>query len=269
MTGESQQRHQEAAYPDGHDYKSETPHLKHHWLYDLLLAQIRSTVDGLAARGLPLRVLDVGAGDGAFVEPLLAAGCDVTATEMSGPSVERLSRLYGRNERFRAVFDGDGSLGPVAGERFSLVLYGSVLHHIPDYLAAIESSVSLLAPGGGLVSVQDPLWYPRMRPAVHRLSEAAFLAWRVSRGNLRRGAASRVRRWRGTLDERLTSDTVEFHVVRQGVDEEAVRDLLRARFATVTIIPYWSTFTVSGQRLGERVGLANTFAAVAEDRRPR
>jgi len=65
------------------------------------------------------------------------------------------------------------------------------------------------------------------------------------------------------FDATNPSDTVEYHVVRNGVDHERVRSLLAARFEEVTLIPYWSTQSRAGQRLGEALGIYNTFCSVA------
>jgi hypothetical protein len=60
---------------------------------------------------------------------------------------------------------------------------------------------------------------------------------------------------------------VEYHVVRNGVDERALRALLDPSFGEVHVIPYWSNQARVAQRLGRRLGLANQFALVAEDHR--
>lgn len=260
------QLYQELAYAEGHDYRSESPHLNHPQLYGRLLAQLRETLRGLEGRGLPLTVLDVGAGDGAFVEPLLAYGCEITATEMSRPSIARLEELYRRSPQFEVAFDGDGSLAPLGTRRFSLILFASVLHHIPDYVAALESAVSKhLLPGGVLMSLQDPLWYPSLSRGVHAFSEVAFLSWRLTQGNLMRGVRSRARRLRNAYSENEPSDMVEYHVVRKGVDQTAISSLLQAHFEDVEVVRYWSAHAPFWQRVGERLPVHNTFAIAAEN----
>jgi len=68
---------------------------------------------------------------------------------------------------------------------------------------------------------------------------------------------------RGIIDEKNPSDIVEYHVIRDGVDEEAVLSFARQAFTDVTFIPYWSSQIGIVQRLGERFGLHNSFGAVA------
>lgn len=255
---------QESGYGKGHDYSSVSPHLKHrllrNYLVNLLFDEIRRT----KAAGLPPRVLEIGAGHGGYTEPTLAFGCAVTATEMSRASLEHLRSRYGSNPTFQAVFDEDGSLGVLDRERFSMVLCASVLHHIPDYLEFLEGPVmDHLTPGGSIVTFQDPLWYPRMRHLDLGLSRLSYLSWRVTRGNYLEGTRTRLRRLRGIRDERNPRDMVEYHVVRSGVDEQRLVEMLAARFESVRLVPYWSTQAAFWQRLGQMSARTNTFSIVA------
>jgi hypothetical protein len=68
---------------------------------------------------------------------------------------------------------------------------------------------------------------------------------------------------RGIFDGTNPSDMVEYHVVREGVDEEAVLSLARERFAESALIPYWSSHLNITQNLGERLGLLSSFGLAA------
>ena len=81
---------QELYYLPGIDYRRGSPHLSQMALHDRLVPVLRDLVRRLADQGLPLRVLEIGAGHGGFTESALAMGCDVTAVDMSGPSIEEL-----------------------------------------------------------------------------------------------------------------------------------------------------------------------------------
>jgi 2-polyprenyl-3-methyl-5-hydroxy-6-metoxy-1,4-benzoquinol methylase len=138
---------QESAHSAGHDYRAGSPHLRDRHLYRRLLGELQRVLTSLHGNNLPWSVLDIGAGHGSFAEPLLACGCTVTATEMSRPSVDSLRSRYGSNDRFSVALDEDGSLRSLGGQVFSLVLFASVLHHIPDYEAAITAAASRLERG--------------------------------------------------------------------------------------------------------------------------
>ena len=255
---------QEFAYGTGYDYRRGAPHLKHVKLYDWFASGLREELRRVAGLGLPVTVLEVGAGDGAFVEPLLATGANVTGTEMSRSSIEALQSRFGTNPSFEVLFDPDGSLAALGERRFAIVLYASVLHHIPDYLTAIaEACDRHLLPGGTLLTLQDPLWYPSLPRGVRGASEAMYLSWRLTRGHFLRGLASRARRMRNDLRPEEPGDMVEYHVVRDGVDQDSIKRLLEPRFDDVSVASYWSTHAAIWQSLGERLGLCNTFAVQA------
>jgi hypothetical protein len=114
-----------------------------------------------------------------------------------------------------------------------------------------------------LLTLQDPIWYPRQSKVSRGLYRVGYYAWRLPRGNWKRGVGSVVRRTRGTLDEDNPSDMVEYHVVRNGVDESAIRDLLLEKFGDVRVLPYWSNQSAAVQWLGTRLRLRNTFGILA------
>jgi SAM-dependent methyltransferase len=255
---------QEIGHGKSHDYRAGSPHLKHWRLNQRLTAVLRQSITSVTDRGLPLTLLEIGAGHGGYTEPALAAGCEVTATETSRPSVERLRARFRSNPRFTAVFAENGSLDAIGDDKFSVILCASVLHHIPDYLSFITESLAHLSPGGAFLSVADPLWYPRLRTLDHFASRASYFAWRLTRGRYRQGLRTRIRRLQGVYDADDPADMVEYHVNRSGVDERAVADLLLPRFSTVSVVSYWSTQASVLQRLGEGLGLRNCFAVLAD-----
>ncbi|HEV2070488.1 MAG TPA: class I SAM-dependent methyltransferase [Acidimicrobiales bacterium] len=252
---------QEVVFSKNVDYRVGSPHLAHAGLNDRLVQLLSQVVRDLKQREMPLTVLEIGAGHGGYTEPALAFGCSVTATEMSRSSAEALRDRFSTNEHFAVVFDPDGSLDVVGTQRFSLVLCSSVLHHIPDYLSFIEHSCSRhLAVGGSFLSIQDPLWYPDLGRPTRTLSRAAFLSWRVTQGHYKRGILTLSRRVRGVYDDDQPSDSVEYHVVRQGVNQHAVMEYLQGAFEDARLTRYWSTQARAWQYAGEIAKLENTFA---------
>jgi SAM-dependent methyltransferase len=252
---------QQEVYGPAHDYVTGSPHLKHRCLRERLLKLIRDEIK--AQGGLPT-VLEVGGGHGGYTEPVLASGCAVTATETSLPSVERLRDQYGLNPRFSALFDPDGTLAVVGDRTFTFVLCASVLHHIPDYASFLTGpALDHLAPGGTIVTIQDPLWYPSVRRLDSVLTTIGYFSWRITRGGYLDGARTRVRRLRRVYDESVTQDMVEYHVVRSGVNHAELERILTPRFESVCLVPYWSSQSPTWQRVGERLRRCNTFALVA------
>jgi hypothetical protein len=161
------------------------------------------------------------------------------------------------------MFDETGD-GVFATDReWDLAVMTSVLHHIPDYLRFLDRLCGLLANGGGIFTAQDPLYYPRMSSVVHRADRAAFLSWRVFQGNYAQGIKTQLRRLRGVYDDNEPGDVLEYHIVREGLDEEAITSLLAPRFKSFEMFRYWSSQAPIWQRVGDLAGVETTFGIEA------
>jgi SAM-dependent methyltransferase len=252
---------QEHFYNESVDYRHGSPHLSFLHLYDKLIAIVLRQLDYLVEVDLPLDVLELGAGHGGYTEPVLAAGCRVTAVEMSAPSQQYLEKRFGYNEAFSTIYDAAGLLEEVS-RTYSLILCVSVLHHIPDYMETLRKLMDRLSPGGVIVTLQDPLWYPTTNKWALWLNTIGYAFWRSRQGSVRRGISTRLRRIRRTYDESNPADMVEYHVVRQGVNQKEILKTLGEQFAEVELISYWTNQSAVVQRLGEKLGLINTFGIV-------
>jgi SAM-dependent methyltransferase len=258
---------QERFYGEGFDYESGSPHLRHAALRRRIVQRIEAAVVETFARHGRCRVLEVGAGHGSFTAVLAALGAHVTVSEMSGPSVRRLEKRFHHNSNVEVVFDPTGDGIVTGGLTVDMAVCVSVLHHIPDYLGFLSSAAGIVAPGGIVVTYQDPLWYPRRRRRDMAIDRGCYYLWRLRQGDLRRGVGTRLRRLRGLYDESRPEDMTEYHAVRDGVDELAVVGLLGSVFRDVTLHRYWSTNGPLLQRLGGAVAAPNTFGVEARDRR--
>lgn len=255
---------QDAAHGHGYDYTVGSPHLRHAELRDKIDARISGTISEILTRQSSCSVLEIGAGHGSFTETALAAGASVTVTEMSKASYQYLDAKYRDDSAVRVLHDADGQ-APLREEvQYDVVLLISVIHHIPDYLDAIHKLCDkVVAPGGSIVTFQDPLWYPRQARWQRSVNWGAYFAWRITQGEFRRGLATRWRRIRGIYSETEASDLVEYHAVRQGVDEIALRDLLQSRFRNVEMDRYFSTQSPRLQAVAKKFAPANTFGITA------
>ena len=270
LTDEQRQavsRSQEITHDEAHDYTVGSPHLRHSVLRECLESKIREAVGEVLARQESCAVLEIGAGHGSFTDTVLAAGGTPTVTEMSKASFNFLKQKFRDVPQVRIIYDTDGSAPIRDGGRFDLILLISVIHHIPDYIEAATSLCdNVLRPGGTVLTYQDPPWYPRQSRLGRMLSDGSYLVWRVTQGEFKRGLKTRWRRVKGIYDESEPSDLVEYHVVRQGVDDEALRALFQPRFAGVEIDRYFSTQSPMLQRIGKKFFPPNTFGMVARKR---
>ncbi|KAA0110375.1 bifunctional 2-polyprenyl-6-hydroxyphenol methylase/3-demethylubiquinol 3-O-methyltransferase UbiG [Mycolicibacterium sp. P1-5] len=260
---------QDVAHGLSHDYIAGSPHLRHQALTARIEGRIRQVIEQVLARKGEASVLEIGAGHGFFTATVLDAGGHTTVTEMSKASFDYLERRYHDNRSVRVIYDKTGDAAFNEGGKYDVILLISVIHHIPDYISTIERLCDeLLDAGGAIVTFQDPLWYPRQTGWAKTLSQGAYFMWRLGQGDLRRGLATRWRRLRGVYSESEPSDLVEYHVVRQGVDDQALMDMFRMRFSEVELDRYFSTQSPLLQKYGQKVVPPNTFGIVARGRKP-
>lgn len=261
------EKSQDISHGDDHDYTVGSPHLRHDALRRRIDERIATAVNHVRRQRCGCAVLEIGAGHGSFTDTVLAAGGTATVTEMSRASFGHLAEKFSGNPDVKVLHDTDGNAPFSDDARYDVILLISVIHHIPDYLGVITRLCdSVLRPGGIVVTFQDPLWYPRQRRLGRILSWGSYFVWRTTQGELRRGMATRWRRLRGAYSESEPSDLVEYHVVRQGVDDLALVEMLCSRFVEVSVDRYFSTQSPQLQALGQRWFPSNTFGVVARGR---
>lgn len=250
-------------------YIDGAPHIKHASLRRLYGGLVVRVFDEARRYADPPAVLDLGAGEGSVTLPFLELGARVTAVDISSSQLDLLrhrcasfgDRLVVRRE------DINDTLGALADDRFDIVVVNSFLHHVPDYLAVIQGATALLGPHGQFFSFQDPLRYDSIGWPARVFSALAFASWRILQGDVIGGLRRRLRRTRGIYLADSPYDNAEYHAIRGGVDQQAVRQLLEARGFECELIPYFSTQSRLFQPLGAALGIANTFGVIARRRR--
>jgi len=247
------------------------PHLKHASLRALLARLIRRVYERAVVHTPTPLVLDLGAGEGSVTRQWLELGARVTAVDVSSSQLAELDR---KCERYRDPLETRcGDVGEVLRELdgpFDVVVASACLHHLPDYLGVVGDAIKLLAPHGQFLSFQDPLRYDTVSRFTRAFGELSYLSWRMLQGDLWGGLRRRLRRGRGVLDESALDDSplnyAEYHVVRGGVDQDAIVALLAASGFECEIIRYFSTQSRVFQPLGAALGLQNTFGILGERR---
>ncbi len=96
-----------------------------------------------------LSAMDYGCGTGNLTRHLLSFGCTVTAADVT-PSFVQMTKLL-HPERVTGMVLNGRDLSTVVDATYDLIATYSVLHHIPDYLAAVQEMIRVLKPGGILV----------------------------------------------------------------------------------------------------------------------
>jgi SAM-dependent methyltransferase len=112
-----------------------------------------------------LRVLDLGAGDGAFAAELVRAGCSVVAVDVSE---EALRRARARVPGLDARLVREGAPLPLDEDSVDVVWAGEVLEHLADVAGLLAEVRRVLRWGGTLVATT---------PYHGRLQVAALALW--------------------------------------------------------------------------------------------
>jgi ubiquinone/menaquinone biosynthesis C-methylase UbiE len=109
---------------------------------------------------VPVRgaMLDVGCGTGSSLA--IYEGCFETYTgiDLSPRSIELARNRFPQHD-WRV---GDACQLPFADDSFDLVAFSSVLHHIPDFSAAVVEARRVLKPGGVVFAYDPNLLHPAM-----------------------------------------------------------------------------------------------------------
>jgi SAM-dependent methyltransferase len=103
----------------------------------------------------PIRVLDVGAGNGWLSHRLAELGHEVAAVDCLDDDEDGLGacRHYATTfARIQADFDAL----PLAPAQFDLVVFNGSLHYSPNVCATLAQAHRVLAPGGTLVAMDSP-----------------------------------------------------------------------------------------------------------------
>ncbi len=103
--------------------------------------------------------LDFGAGTGNLTRHMISLGCQVTAADVSPAFLQMIKTRY----KAPTIELVDGSLDYLPDSSYDLIGVYSVMHHIPDYLAAAAGLVRKLKPGGVLLidhERNDDYWSP-------------------------------------------------------------------------------------------------------------
>jgi SAM-dependent methyltransferase len=247
------------------DCVSASPHLTHPMICELYAQLVARTFNTAKKYASMPRVLDLGAGEGSATLPFLELGAHVTAVDISESQLAVLGQKCGRFATRLRVYGGDiNEILEGKGERYDIVVMNSFVHHIPDYLAIFQKSIAILRPNGLIFTFQDPLRYDTLGRSSLYFSMGGYFFWRLFQGNYLQGLRTRIRRLQGIYIPGSKEDDAEYHVTRNGVDQDAIAQLLSSESFTCEIIRYFSTQSSIFQRLGLFLGIENTFAIIAQ-----
>lgn len=147
-----------------------------------LQAALTKARDAIRTGSLPMQALDFGSGSGNLTRHLLELDLNVTAADVSQSFLDLVNRRF-RTSRLKTMLMKNGNTCALKSESFDLVATYSVLHHIPDYLAACAEMARVCKPGGVVLIDHEPtdeFWnfdpvYLEFRKAAQRFDWRKYL----------------------------------------------------------------------------------------------
>jgi SAM-dependent methyltransferase len=122
-------------------------------------ARLRAALVRACDAAAGTRALDFGCGSGNLTGHLVELGMEVTAADLSPEFLDTVERRFGVD----TLRLNGRDLSGVPDGSYDLVAAYSVLHHIPDYLAAVRELARVTAPGGIVYidhEANDGFWAP-------------------------------------------------------------------------------------------------------------
>lgn len=245
-------------------YIDGAPHIKHASLRHLYANLVVQVYEFAKEHTAVPSVLDLGAGEGTVTLPFLELGAKVTAVDISSSQLDLLrSRCERFGDRLEVRCEDVADTLKDKHAKYDIIVANSFLHHIPDYVGMITEAIDLLTPWGQFFSFQDPLRYDSVGKPTMIFSTLAYFSWRVFKGDVVGGVRRRLRRSRGIYLEDSIHDNAEYHVTRNGVDQDEIYRLFEDHGFDCDIVRYFSTQSRLFQPIGSALGLKNTFSVIA------
>jgi 2-polyprenyl-3-methyl-5-hydroxy-6-metoxy-1,4-benzoquinol methylase len=245
-------------------YIDGAPHIKHIALRELFNKLIGDIFSRAKMHTQTPLILDLGAGEGSATLPFLKLGAHVVAVDLSNSQLDMLKKrcvhfsnqIEVRCENIRDTLTNNA-------RKYDIIVANSFLHHVPDYMEMITNATSLLSARGQFFSFQDPLRYDTLSKTTNMYSKMSYSIWRICQGDVLGGISRRLRRSRGIFREDCVHDNTDYHVVRHGVDQNAIFSLFGQLGFECKIFDYFSTQISFFQILGTALGMKNSFSIVA------
>ncbi|RYY97348.1 MAG: class I SAM-dependent methyltransferase [Chitinophagaceae bacterium] len=125
----------------------------------------------LARQQRPLRVLEVGCGNGWLAQQLAGVpGCTVVGTDVNRRELEQAARVFVRSN----LFFTEAGLQAFEAGSFDVVLFAASLQYFPSLRATLDEACALLKPGGALHVLDTYFYGGEEAPAAAARSRAYF-----------------------------------------------------------------------------------------------
>ena len=246
-------------------YIEGAPHIMHDQISKLYQGLIKNLFFDIFKRVKKPCLLDLGAGEGTVTLQFLEQGFYVSVVDTSISQLNLLQDKCKKHKSNLQLFNEDVfALLKKHKKKYDVIIINSFLHHIPDYILLIKLATQLVKDNGFIFTFQDPMRYDKLPKHHFLLSNIFYYSWRVFQGDLLNGIRRKMRRLRGIYYDDSIYDNAEYHVTRNGVDQEKLTKILRQEGFEIKLIKYFSTQSSFFQKVGNLIKIKNTFGIIAK-----
>jgi len=217
------------------------------------------------------RCLDCGGGTGNLTLKMCARGWSVTVVDISDEMLDLLrkkARAMGHSPVL--VSSSIEEFLEAARDKYDLVSFSSVLHHLFSYASVVERAASRVRSGGFFYSNYDPVvpLRPRLTRAFDSL-DIAFAKLVLDSRDVLPGIGRRIRKLFTPADPFLhrtvvtAGDIAEYHAKTGLDDRELLRILQRNRFTVIEHMRYAAGRTPAIRFFNRRLRLLENFKIIA------
>jgi SAM-dependent methyltransferase len=119
------------------------------------LSALKKSLQAVNTDSEELTALDYGCGSGNLTRHLLKLSVDVVAADVSSHFLELVRKQFSSDRLSTLMLNGK-NIDSLGTDSFDIITVYSVLHHIPDYLAALTELARVCKPGGVIYLDHEP-----------------------------------------------------------------------------------------------------------------
>jgi 2-polyprenyl-3-methyl-5-hydroxy-6-metoxy-1,4-benzoquinol methylase len=224
-----------------HRYEAASWYYFNKYKNNAVLGELKKCVTLLSGKSA-IRVLEIGPGTGYLLGKLLSVSkSEITYTgiEHSSAMSELITDRYAKSCKGFKIINDTVTAGQLKKDfytdKYDLVMGSSILHHLPDYPDIVKGLSELVASGGVMYFVREPIYRDECKPG-NFLSDTLEKVYHSINGLLM-SPSIRSRLWPNKVkaedSSKITSPELD-----EGVSTQVFDDLLRTNFRLVFMRKY-------------------------------